>query len=90
MDGTLTLPDGTELLLTAITLRTIKGRIEGTCRLAPGAGLSARQHARAEGQLHLADGRSATVRVGGVRPRQPVSNQEPMDVFHFQFVAGWD
>jgi len=90
MTGTLTMPDGTELLLTAITLRTIKGRIEGTGRLTATAGAYARQQARAEGQLHLADGRSARVRVGGVRPSNPVNNQEPMEVFHFQLVAGWD
>ena len=90
MNGTLTLPDGTELPLTAITLRTIKGRMEGTGRLTPSAGSVARQHARAEGLLHLADGRGALVRVGGVRPSQTGNNQEPMDVFHFQLVDSWD
>jgi hypothetical protein len=90
MTGTLTMPDGTALLLSAVTLRTIKGNIEGTARITPAHGVYARQHARETGQLRLEDGRSATVRLGGVRPSNPVPHQEPLDVFHFQLVAGWD
>jgi hypothetical protein len=53
-------------------------------------GVYARQHAREEGQLKLADGRQAKVRVGGARPSNPGGDQEPLDVFHFQLVEGWD
>ena len=89
MNGTITMPDGTELPLSAITLSTSKGLISGTCRITPTVGAYVRQHAREEGRLKLADGRRANVRVGGARPSNPGSHQEPMDVFHFQLVEGW-
>jgi len=90
MNGTLTMPDGTVILLTAIALQTTKGHIAGTCRITPTEGIYVRRQAREVGQLKLVDGRSAQVRLGGVRPSNPVNQQDPMDVFHFQFVEGWD
>jgi hypothetical protein len=90
MNGTITMPDGTELPLTAIALSTLKGQISGTCRITPTVGVYVRQHARDEGLLKLADGRRAKIRLGGARPSNTVGNQEPADVFHFQLVEGWD
>jgi hypothetical protein len=90
MNGTITMPDGTELPLSAISLSTSKGQVTGTCRITPTVGVYVRQHAREEGQLKLADGRQAKVRVGGARPSNTGGNQEPLDVFHFQLVEGWD
>jgi hypothetical protein len=90
MTGTITMPDGTEIPLTAIMLNTIKGQVQATGRITPASAVYTRQHAREEGQLQLADGRQARVRLGGVRPSNPVKDQDPTEVFHFQLVEGWD
>jgi hypothetical protein len=90
MNGTITMPDGTELPLTAIALSTLKGQISGTCRITPSVGAYVRQQAREEGLLKLADGRRAKIRLGGARPSNTGGKQEPADVFHFQLVEGWD
>ena len=90
MTGTLTLPDGTAIPLSAITLTTTKGLIAGTAQIDPLDGAAVRAHARATGQLKLADGRSASVRVGGTRPGLPGPSRDAPDVFHFQLPDGWD
>jgi hypothetical protein len=90
MTGTITMPDGTVIPVTALMLNTIKGQIQATSRITPASGVYARQHAREEGHLKLADGRQAKVRLGGVRPSNPVPGQDPSEVFHFQLVEGWD
>lgn len=88
--GTITMPDGTAIRLTAVALSTTKGHIAGTAHISPTDGVYVRQHARETGHLKLADGRAAAVRLGGVRPSNPPPNQAPLDVFHFQLVEGWD
>ncbi len=90
MTGTLTLPDGIAIPLSAITLTTTKGLIAGTAQINPLDAEAVRAHARATGQLKLEDGRSAPLRVGGVRPGLHGQSQEAPDVFHFQLTEGWN
>jgi hypothetical protein len=90
MTGILTLPDGTAIPLSAIMLTTLKGLISGTAQLTPRDAEAVRAQARATAQLKLEDGRSAPIRVGGVRPGHSSQSQDAPVSFHFQLIEGWD